>query len=151
MEEYNTVLCLKAKTSESMMRSTCSKLENIYKHTMYRSTCSKGANSRASSVAASVIFSFACSFNFVQQKQKRNICNSERVKNRKRDKNTNHEGLTGIPSINRTRNRITEQECPQYPIVGRSDIPTQCTNISTYMIILPHLFMTPQKGRRERE
>jgi hypothetical protein len=85
MEAYNTVP--KVKISESIMRSTCSELENTYMHTMYRSTCSNGANSRASSVAASVIFSFACSFNFVQQKQKRNTRNSERKeKNRKTDK-----------------------------------------------------------------
>jgi hypothetical protein len=42
-------------------------------------------------------------------------------------------------------NRTIEQEWPQCPITGRSDIATQDTTYTTYVTISPQLFKTPQR------
>jgi hypothetical protein len=46
-------------------------------------------------------------------------------------------------------NETTEQKQPQYPIERRSDIPTQDTTYTTYIIISPQLSATPQKETSE--
>jgi hypothetical protein len=46
-------------------------------------------------------------------------------------------------------NRTIEKKQPQYPIVGRSDIPTQDTRYTTHIMISAQLSKTPQKEIRE--
>jgi hypothetical protein len=47
-------------------------------------------------------------------------------------------------------NNTTEQEQPQYPTAGRSDIPTQDTIYTIYIIITPQQFTIPHKEIREQ-
>jgi hypothetical protein len=47
-------------------------------------------------------------------------------------------------------NGTVEQKQPQYPIAGRSDIPTQDTTYTTYIIISPQHNTTERNKRKYR-